>query len=467
MWIRASLLGVGVILAAHVPVWAAETPMAVSPGSPTGAAIESRCPTFSWGAVASARALELVVYRVHEEGQEAEAVLEREVHGSASSWTPPLGSCLKRGGRYAWSVRSLGADTASDWSAPSLFKVAAGPTRVEFEKALAVVKDYLREGSSSSEEPSKNAKGLDEVTSLATATSAASRGALSENSARAAVPEPVAPLASLALSLNDNLQITTGNTPRLRLEQDTSGSFASRTWDIGANETNLFVEDENTGHLPFRIEAGAPNHSLVVGALGVEVDGAPVVTTANGECEGFVSLGRRYFDRGDGTVRDCNTGKIWLRDASCLGVGTWDDTVPFDPGSAQAKIADLNDTATGVDFGCTDYTDGTYTDWVLPDMEDLCGLWNGTCAGTDCCDASQGIVDTTVLGSPKVANGKGDSAWTPGNTFVGIKSVPSYYSANAFEANPDTHAWAAFLNDGNVTGQGHLNAENILPVRDP
>ena len=84
----------------------AEVPNAVSPGSPTGA---------------------------------AEPVLKQQIPGSASSWTPPLGSCLERGGEYAWSVRALGVKSRSEWSPPSLFGVAAGPSREELETALALV----------------------------------------------------------------------------------------------------------------------------------------------------------------------------------------------------------------------------------------------------------------------------------------------------------------------------------------
>jgi len=125
---------------------------------------------------------------------------------------------------------------------------------------------------------------------------------------------------------------------------------------------------------------------------------------SGGECEGFPISGRRYIDRGDGTVRDCNTGKIWLKDASCLGSGLWDSGGTA--GTVQAKVADLNN---GTDFSCSGYTPGTYTDWEVPAMDALCGLWDKSCTGSSCCTASQGIVDASVSGEIKVANGTGDS----------------------------------------------------------
>ena len=51
--------------------------------------------------------------------------------------------CLERGERYAWSVRARRAQEALDWSAPSLFQVAAGPNQAELEIALQVVRSYL------------------------------------------------------------------------------------------------------------------------------------------------------------------------------------------------------------------------------------------------------------------------------------------------------------------------------------
>ncbi len=131
------------VLVSHAPAWASQVPVVVSPGSPTGAVIESRCPTFSWDPVDRATGHELVVYEVGEDEQDARPVLKQEVPGSASSWTPPLDSCLARGGQYAWSVRAVGQKAASEWSAPSLFEVAARPSEAEFETALEVVKSYL------------------------------------------------------------------------------------------------------------------------------------------------------------------------------------------------------------------------------------------------------------------------------------------------------------------------------------
>ncbi len=73
-------------------------------------------------------------------------MIRQRIPGSALGWTPSIDRCLERGGRYAWSVRALGPKAASDWSAPSLFEVAAAPSAAELEAALSVVRSYLETG---------------------------------------------------------------------------------------------------------------------------------------------------------------------------------------------------------------------------------------------------------------------------------------------------------------------------------
>jgi len=125
---------------------AAERPMTVSPGSAAGSRIGDACPTFSWAGGSGPSNYELVVYSLGEDGEEAQPVLHETFAGSASSWTPSLDHCLERGGQYAWSVRARGREGSSDWSPPSLFEVAAGPSQEDFEAALAVMQQYFDAG---------------------------------------------------------------------------------------------------------------------------------------------------------------------------------------------------------------------------------------------------------------------------------------------------------------------------------
>ena len=60
-----------------------------------------------------------------------------------------------------------------------------------------------------------------------------------------------------------DVHIVTGDTPTLRLDQDSSGGFTPQVWDVGGNETNFFVRDVTSGsRLPLRIRPNAPTSSI-------------------------------------------------------------------------------------------------------------------------------------------------------------------------------------------------------------
>ncbi len=66
-----------------------------------------------------------------------------------------------------------------------------------------------------------------------------------------------------------DIHTNTGNTPAMRLEQNSSGGFTAQTWDIAGNEANFFVRDVTSGsRLPFRIRPGAPTSSIDISASG-------------------------------------------------------------------------------------------------------------------------------------------------------------------------------------------------------
>lgn len=124
-------------------------PVPVSPGLDSGVALISQsCPTFSWEATSGASSVDLVVYRLSD-GQELELraeqlrpLIEQRLPGGASAWTPSLASCLERGGRYAWSIRSVGAEGEGEWATPRLFELAGEPSLEEVEAAMEVLRRY-------------------------------------------------------------------------------------------------------------------------------------------------------------------------------------------------------------------------------------------------------------------------------------------------------------------------------------
>jgi hypothetical protein len=75
--------------------------------------------------------------------------------------------------------------------------------------------------------------------------------------------------------------------------------------------------------------------------------------TANNTCDSV----DRFLDNGDGTVTDCRTGLVWLKDANCYGLQNWDN--------ALSSAAGLNDGECGL-------TDGSIEgDWHLASKEEL------------------------------------------------------------------------------------------------
>jgi hypothetical protein len=62
-----------------------------------------------------------------------------------------------------------------------------------------------------------------------------------------------------------NLHIVHGDTPSIRLEQDTSSGWSAQTWDMAGNESNFFLRDTTGGSkLPFRIQTGTPTNTLTL-----------------------------------------------------------------------------------------------------------------------------------------------------------------------------------------------------------
>ena len=251
-----------------------------------------------------------------------------------------------------------------------------------------------------------------------------------------------------------------------------------------------YLAEEETGSVRVSASSGAQRTSSslsapkvrdvpaplsgVAGDPALQVNGSAVVTTATfgaGLCE---ALTYRYVDQGDGTVLDCNTGLIWLKDANCLGVGTWGSS-GFPGPTVQAKVFDFNFTAFGSDFGCEDYTEGTYTDWRVPTMSEFCSAGEsfGPCPITN---YATSLIDVrfpeflVTTPPPRVSNSDGDGRWTQGDPFFTSVSPTNtlgrtYWTATAYSEIPSA-AWAVDLADGEMDVLDQANGKGVWPVRD-
>jgi hypothetical protein len=136
----------------------------------------------------------------------------------------------------------------------------------------------------------------------------------------------------------------------------------------------------------------------------------------------------RFTDKGDGTVRDCRTGLIWLKNANCYGVKTWAD--------AKTAAQELNDGECGL-------TDGSEAgDWHLATKEELQGI------GTD-------PPVTWESAFPSVT-------WTiPGEPFDNVPSN-DYWSSTEYNT---IYARRLHMVHGDVTIDYKDNGHYVWPVR--
>jgi Protein of unknown function (DUF1566)/Thrombospondin type 3 repeat len=108
----------------------------------------------------------------------------------------------------------------------------------------------------------------------------------------------------------------------------------------------------------------------------------------------------RFTDMGDGTIRDNDTGLIWLKNANCFGTMAWQEAL---------------DAAASLSSGECGLTDGsTAGDWRLPTKDELQGI------GTD-------PQTTWSSGTPSVT-------WTmPEEPFTGVRP-DSYWSSTELDS---------------------------------
>ena len=60
------------------------------------------------------------------------------------------------------------------------------------------------------------------------------------------------------------IHLVYGNTPGIRLDQDTSFGYPAQVWEMAGNELSFFVRDVTGNKLPLRIQTNAPDYTLNV-----------------------------------------------------------------------------------------------------------------------------------------------------------------------------------------------------------
>jgi hypothetical protein len=166
--------------------------------------------------------------------------------------------------------------------------------------------------------------------------------------------------------------------------------------------------------------------------------------------------GVRYKDNGDGTVADCSTGLIWLKNAKC--VDTSGGVKPDSKGrlswyDAMKWVADLR-------TGLCGLTDGSSSGvWRLPSKAE----WEGMVAYAK----KEGYTD------PALTNAAGTATWTDGDAFNNVQLV-FYWSSTTYdgpwsalvhEMNKKGAAWGVTMMVGYMDYGYKSDHDNVWPVR--
>ncbi len=151
--------------------------------------------------------------------------------------------------------------------------------------------------------------------------------------------------------------------------------------------------------------------------------------------------GWRYADNLDGTITDCRTGLIWLKDADCTDSL---DLPGIDKSNGYLNWYDAKKWAAALHDGHCGLTDGSDAGfWRLPTITE----WVTMMAGAK----SKGFTD------PVLTNWTGATKWTNGNPFYNVR-LTDYWSCN-------TGSVAIYLPNGALSGISGGGTAYVWPVR--
>ncbi len=157
------------------------------------------------------------------------------------------------------------------------------------------------------------------------------------------------------------------------------------------------------------------------------------------------NVGGRYENNGDGTVTDCLTGLIWLKNANCTDTS---NNIPNPTGALSMQNAML--WVAGLQNGICGLTDMSYAgDWRLPTKAE----WMAMMARAH----KQGYTN------PILTNGAGTAQWTNGDVFDNVQSN-YYWSSTPYTPNP-IYLWIANMPSYYFNGGGGAFSYPIMAVR--
>jgi hypothetical protein len=202
-----------------------------------------------------------------------------------------------------------------------------------------------------------------------------------------------------------------------------------------------------TGSMDGGVNAPVPQTGQV-GCFGG--DGTEILCAGTGmdyELRAGVALpSPRFTNNGDGTVTDNLTGLIWLKNANCIGDGgnrtDWRGTLEY------VKTLNTNGTMAGND--CGDISNGGthQTDWRLPNEHEL-----------------RSIINLNYY-EPALSNTAGNGKWTQGDPFDNVEfTSEGYWSSTTYMHPNKNFAWRVNMKIGLSEPKGKIYANWVWPVR--
>ncbi len=150
--------------------------------------------------------------------------------------------------------------------------------------------------------------------------------------------------------------------------------------------------------------------------------------------KGIVWSSPRFTDNGNGSVTDNLTGLIWLKNANCFGLRTWDDA-----------LLDCNGLNSG-ECGLSD--DSNPGDWRLPNRNELSSLLNSDFYG------------------PAVPDTAGTGQCADGDPFNNLLSGGLYWSSSTFPLSTNQAYYVdMFASTVYVRLKSESEANLVWPVR--
>ncbi len=153
----------------------------------------------------------------------------------------------------------------------------------------------------------------------------------------------------------------------------------------------------------------------------------------NDSSESLCPADYRFCDMGDGTVKDNDSGLIWLKDAHEMGIANWSD--------AMSMVAALNHNEHGL-------TDGSSEgDWRLPSLAEWTEFFD------------------TSYNSPAICNSSGTAQLSNGDPFFYVDDLSNQnYWTNFYNLMTDD-AFYVDLRDGSSSSWSSTMTCKVWPVR--